>query len=70
MGSARVSRAGERVLAIVNFSCKFVSAQAKDTERKACFGATPKPARETRALPQAVRHRAPILQQPHGREEL
>ena len=38
LGSARVSRAGERVLAIADFS-------------KDCFGETPKPARETRALP-------------------
>jgi hypothetical protein len=38
LGSARASRAGDRVLAIVNFL-------------KDCFGETPKPARETRALP-------------------
>src|SRR5205807_8410772 len=38
-GSARSPRVGDRVLAIADFP-------AKD-----CFGETPKPARETRALP-------------------
>jgi len=38
LGSARVSPVGDGVLAIVNFS-------------RDCFGATPKPARETRTLP-------------------
>jgi len=38
LGSARVSRVGDGVLAIANFL-------------KACFGETPKPTRETRALP-------------------
>src|SRR2546423_7338255 len=37
LGSARVSRVGDRVLAIVDFS-------------KDCFGETPKRPRETRAL--------------------
>ena len=48
MGSACVSRAGERVLAIADFSVNPplpLSDQGKDH-----FGATPKPARETRAL--------------------
>jgi hypothetical protein len=38
LGSARVSRVGEGVPAFANFL-------------KACFGETPKPTRETRALP-------------------
>ena len=46
LGSARVSRAGERVLAFADFlskACFFTrTALTKD-----CFGATPKPARET-----------------------
>src|SRR6266478_9549852 len=50
-GSARVSRAGERVLAIANFPCGARIVTAGGTERKDCFGATPKPARGTRALP-------------------
>jgi hypothetical protein len=41
-GSARVSRVGDRVLAIADF-------------RKDRFGGTPKPARETRALPGSPR---------------
>jgi hypothetical protein len=45
LGSARVSRAGERVLAIANFASIF-------NLNKDCFGALPKPARETRALPE------------------
>jgi len=53
LGSARVSRVGERVLAIANFSCDFVSSQSNEIQRKACFGATPKPTRERRALPGA-----------------
>ena len=48
--SARVSRAGERVLAIVNFPCEFNEDCGRNS-KKDCFGATPKPARETRALP-------------------
>jgi hypothetical protein len=49
-GSARVSRAGDRVLAIANFS-RFPTAIDNEFQRKECFGETPKPARETRALP-------------------
>jgi hypothetical protein len=41
VGSARVSRVGDGVLAVANFL-------------KACFGGTPKPTRETRALPKIV----------------
>ena len=51
LGSARVSRAGERVLAIANFSLESRLFRAAGTQRKDCFGMTPKPARETRALP-------------------
>ena len=62
MGSARVSRAGERVLAIANFSCAFEPGLRFVVQEKACFGATPlqrirsnghafQPARVTRALP-------------------
>jgi hypothetical protein len=36
-GSARVSRAGERVLAIANFRCGFASRIAKDTKKKSRF---------------------------------
>ena len=49
-GSARVSRAGERVLAIANF-VSIARRLPKWRFKKACFGATPKPARETGALP-------------------
>src|SRR5438105_14910098 len=50
-GSARVPRAGERVLAIANFiyAAKFLEAIA--SKRKVRFGETPKPTCETRALP-------------------
>ena len=54
LGSARVSRAGERVLAIANFSWNSILLTEAGTETKDCFGATPKPARETRALPGGV----------------
>jgi len=47
LGSARVPRAGDGVLAIADFSGAPKSA-AKCKEVR--FGATPKPARETRAL--------------------
>src|SRR5262249_12260561 len=50
-GSACVSRAGERVLAIANFRYEVVSFPSNEIQRKACFDATPKPTRETRALP-------------------
>ena len=54
LGSARVSRAGEPVLAIANFSLDSIMLTEAETETKDCFGATPKPARETRALPGGV----------------
>ena len=50
LGSARVSRAGERVLAVANFLTATQPVKILALE-KACFGATPKPARETRAFP-------------------
>ena len=51
LGSARVSRAGERVLAIANFSLDSIMLTEAGIETKDCFGVTPKPARETRPLP-------------------
>jgi hypothetical protein len=54
LGSAGVSRAGERVLPIANFSLDSIMLTEAGTETKDCFGATPKPARETRALPGGV----------------
>jgi hypothetical protein len=46
-GSARVSRVGDRV--------------SRSWTLKDCFGETPKPTRETRALPGHVEH--PVLEQ-------
>src|SRR6266542_3352492 len=54
-GSARVSRAGERVLAPANFPSISRLFAASGSQRKDCFSATPKPARGTRALPGTVR---------------
>src|SRR5437764_8901821 len=51
LGSARVSRAGERVLAIANFSSDASMFTPARIQREDCFGATSKPTRETRALP-------------------
>ena len=42
-------------LAIANFSCCALPQSTIHVFRKACFGATPKPARETRALPNPIR---------------
>jgi hypothetical protein len=53
LGSARVPRAGERVLTVADFSFSSLILTAAGTQTKDCFGATPKPARETRALPRA-----------------
>src|SRR5206468_6899660 len=50
-GSARGPRAGDRVLAIANFVYSSPFYATCKIQRKNCFGATPKPARETRALP-------------------
>jgi serine protease Do len=61
-GSARVSRVGERVLAIANFTLDSLLFAESGSQRKACFGATPKVraglalARETRALPRGATH--------------
>jgi len=50
-GSARGSRAGDGVLAVATFSFTMQPAPLDSPTMKDCFGATPKPARETRALP-------------------
>src|SRR6266571_1879278 len=56
LGSACVSHAGERVLAIADFPV--VPHYSHDVAfRKDSFGATPKPTRETRALPRIRRSR-------------
>ena len=57
LGSACVPRAGERVLATANFS-QHGEYMAKQCLSKDCFGATPKPARGTRALPRVRRPEA------------
>src|ERR1700693_4743753 len=54
-GSARVARAGERVLAIANFFRGSLSSRWLQTQRKDSFGVTPKPTRGTRALPGRIR---------------
>jgi len=54
LGSTCVSHAGERVLAIANFLFGSSTFAAGAGRIKACFGVTPKPARETRALPYNV----------------
>src|SRR5437667_10657585 len=72
-GAHASSRAGERVLAIANFSLGSLLLTAGATERKDCFGATPQPPRETRPLPRVIiqrshssrgwsvyRHRGPV----------
>jgi NADH-quinone oxidoreductase subunit K len=52
-----------RVLAIANFSSAFSTPIVFEIEEKDCFGATPKPARETRALPNLLRYAmTPTLQ--------
>jgi hypothetical protein len=54
LGSARVSRVGDRVFAITDFLC--VLSSVDDGEfGKDCFGARPKPTRETRVLPKIPR---------------
>ena len=42
---------GDDALVIANFRCQFEASPTSEIERKACFGATPKPKRETRVLP-------------------
>ena len=62
LGSARVSRAGERVLAIANFHFRAGLLAADGTQTKDYFGATPKPVRGTRALPiRAIRALIPAV---------
>ena len=62
MGNVRVPAVGERVLAIANLFF-FSTATACEIESKDCFGATPKPARETRARPNPFRQAmTPTLQ--------
>src|SRR5205814_1786308 len=61
LGSAHASRAGERVLAIANFRLESLLFAKRVTQRKVRFGATPKPARETRALPRWSCDRALII---------
>ena len=51
LGSARVSRAGDRVLAIANFAVDVHTSEQTGCLTKDHFGATPKPTRETRVLP-------------------
>ena len=51
-GSARVSRVGDRVLAIMDFLSDALL-------RKDFFGGTPKPAHETRALPAPLQMETP-----------
>jgi len=51
LGSARVSRGGERVPRTRTFVVRLIGPTIW-SRRKDCFGATPKPARETRALPE------------------
>jgi hypothetical protein len=50
-GSARVSRVGDGVLAVASFAFPTQPAPPGPLTIKDRFGATPKPARETRALP-------------------
>jgi len=50
MGSTRVPRVGAGVLAIAGFSCAFAADQMLDFA-KIVSAWTPKPTRETRALP-------------------
>ena len=61
LGSAHASRAGERVLAIANFRLESRLFAKREAQRKVRFGATPKPARETRALPRWSCDRALII---------
>jgi hypothetical protein len=48
LGSARLSRVGDGVLAVANFLPGY---RMPPRSRKVSFGETPKPTRETRALP-------------------
>jgi hypothetical protein len=50
LGSARVPRADDGVLAIANFFCLLELSVGAESE-EVRFGATPKPTRDTRVLP-------------------
>jgi len=58
LGSARVSRAGERVLAIANFFNGFHCLTASEVERKFVLARRQNQTRETRALPGGSRCRS------------
>jgi hypothetical protein len=51
LGSARLSCVGDGVLAIADFSFNSLHPPSDPFAVKARFGGTPKPTRETRALP-------------------
>src|SRR5260370_1316613 len=51
LGSAHVSHACERVLAIADFLLESLVFSCSENRRKDCFGATPSTARQARALP-------------------
>src|SRR6516225_931686 len=53
-GSARVPRADERVLAIADFSVVLFTRGDYERYNKVRFAATPKPARQRRALPYCI----------------
>ncbi|HMG05396.1 MAG TPA: hypothetical protein VK581_08040 [Chthoniobacterales bacterium] len=54
LGSARVSRVGDGVLAIADFPLELGRSRPDSFVAEECFGGTPKPARETRALPDQI----------------
>jgi hypothetical protein len=55
-GSARVSRVGDSAIARQNEDYPWVWTQDDDYRKESSFGATPKPARVTHALPTCVNH--------------
>ena len=55
LGSTCVSRVGDRVLAIADFSFNSPHTPSDPFAVKARFGGTPKPTRETRALPNRLK---------------
>src|SRR6266481_1670593 len=63
LGNARVPRAGERVFAIANLLYGFLIAQRESTLKKVRFGTTPKPTRETRALPRIRKRTATLFRE-------
>jgi hypothetical protein len=56
LDSTRVPRVGDGVLAIAGSTLTMPNSLQTPFTVKDCFGATPKPARETRALPNRVVH--------------